>query len=73
MLEVLGDEYISQHIYNERYNELIETSYKVYMTDCIKSVAGAKNRWYPKISEMEKPQKPEPTVEEMLEMVRSIK
>lgn len=72
MLELLGDEYIFQHIYNERYRDFIEISYKVYVTDMLKGIAGAENRWYPRIANLEKPQKPEPTVEELVDMVRAI-
>lgn len=72
MLELLGDEYIFQHIYSEQYKEFVETSYKVYVTDMLKGIAGTENRWYPRIADLEKPQKPEPTVEELADMVRAI-
>lgn len=73
MLNLLGDSYISQHIYGERYRETVELTYRVYMTDCMKAVARAEKRWYPRIASMEKPEKPQPTVSEMLEMVHKIK
>lgn len=72
MLELLGDEYISQHIYNEQYRELVDISYRAYVTDMLKGIAGAENRWYPRIADLEKPKKTEPTVEELAEMVRAI-
>lgn len=72
MLELLGDSYISQHIYNERYKELIDISYRAYVTDMLKGIAGAENRWYPRVADLEKPKEPEPTVEELAEMVRAI-
>lgn len=72
MLELLGDGYIFQHIYNERYKELIDTSYKVYLTDGIKAIAGLKNRWYPRIENIEKPQEPEPDLNEMIKMIHAV-
>lgn len=69
---MLGDEYISQHIYNEKYKELLDTSYRVYVTDVLKGLAGAENRWYPRIADIEKPHKPDPTVDELADMVRAI-
>lgn len=72
MLELLGDGYISQHIYSEQYKEFVEISYKVYVTDMLKGIAGAENRWYPRVADLEKPKEPEPTVEELADMVRAI-
>lgn len=73
MLDVLGDEYISQHIYNKRYEELLDISYKSYVTDCLRIIAGVEKRWYSRFENLEKPQKPEPTVNELLAMVKKIK
>ena len=38
MLEVLGDEYISQHILQSYHDYLEQTSYKVYMSDMAKNI-----------------------------------
>ena len=38
MLEVLGDEYISQHITQGYHDYLEEVSYKVYMSDMARNV-----------------------------------
>lgn len=38
MLEVLGDEYISQHILQGYHDYLEQTSYKVYMSDMAKNI-----------------------------------
>ena len=38
MLEVLGDEYISQHILQSYHGYLEQTSYKVYMSDMAKNI-----------------------------------
>ena len=56
MLDLLGDDYISQHIYNERYKEFIDISYKSYITDGFKHILGMQERWYDRISGIEKPQ-----------------
>jgi hypothetical protein len=37
-LEVLGDEYISQHILQSYHDYLEQTSYKVYMSDMAKNI-----------------------------------
>lgn len=38
MLEVLGDEYISQHILQSYHDYLEQNSYKVYMSDMVKNI-----------------------------------
>ena len=38
MLEVLGDEYISQHILQSYHDYLEQTSYKVYMSDMARNI-----------------------------------
>ena len=38
MLEVLGDEYISQHILQSYHDYLEQTSYKVYMSEMAKNL-----------------------------------
>lgn len=38
LLEVLGDEYISQHILQSYHDYLEQTSYKVYMSDMAKNI-----------------------------------
>lgn len=38
MLEVLGDEYISQHILQGYHDYLEQTSYKVYMSEMAKNL-----------------------------------
>ena len=38
MLEVLGDEYISQHILQSYHDYLEQTSYKVYMSDMASNI-----------------------------------
>ena len=38
MLEVLGDEYISQHILQSYHDYLEQNSYKVYMSDMAKNI-----------------------------------
>ena len=38
MLEVLGDEYISQHVLQGYHDYLEQTSYKVYMSDMAKNI-----------------------------------
>lgn len=38
MLEVLGDEYISQHILQGYHDYLEQTSYKVYMSDMARNI-----------------------------------
>lgn len=39
MLEVLGDDYIMQHINNELYTEMVERSYREYVTDILYLIA----------------------------------
>ena len=39
LLEVLGDEYISQHIFQSYRDYLAETSYKVYVTNILRGLA----------------------------------
>ena len=39
LLEVLGDEYISQHVLQAYREYLEQTSYKVYMTNMVKGIA----------------------------------
>ena len=73
MLELLGDDFISQHIYNERYKEIIGISYMSYVTDNLKSITECKNRWFSQIKNIEKPKKPAPKLHKMIEMVRKIK
>lgn len=41
MLEVLGDEYISQHILQSYHDYLEQTSYKVYMSEMAKNLFSA--------------------------------
>jgi hypothetical protein len=41
LLEVLGDEYISQHVLQAYRDYLEQTSYKVYMSDMAKGIASA--------------------------------
>ena len=41
MLDVLGDEYISQHILQGYREHLEQTSYKVYMSNRAKEIASA--------------------------------
>ena len=38
LLEVLGDEYISQHVLQSYHDYLERTSYKVYMSDMAKNI-----------------------------------
>ena len=38
LLEVLGDEYISQHVLQSYHDYLEQTSYKVYMSDMAKNI-----------------------------------
>ena len=73
-MDVLGDEYIAQHIYNEQYKEAVELSYKTYVTDGIKAMCHADVRWFTSVEKLINPEdeKPEPTVEEMLEMVHAV-
>lgn len=41
LLEVLGDDYISQHVLQSYRDYLEQTSYKVYMFDMAKGIASA--------------------------------
>lgn len=70
---MLGEEYISQHIYKERYNEMIDLGFKVYVTDSLKSFIGIKKRWYDTVENIEKPKKPQPNIDELVKMVKSVK
>ena len=36
---MMGDDYIAQHINNELYREMIEKSYRVYVTDILYLIA----------------------------------
>lgn len=72
-MEVLGDEYISQHIYNERYKEMMDLGFKVYVTDALKAFVGMEKRWYSSIENLEKPQKPQPSIDELVAMVKAVK
>lgn len=41
LLQVLGDEYISQHVLQSYRDYLEQTSYKVYMSNMLKGMASA--------------------------------
>ena len=41
LLEVLGDDYISQHVLQGYREYLEQTSYKVYMSNMVKGIASA--------------------------------
>lgn len=44
MLEILGKEYIFQHILQEYHKEQKELSYKIYVTDCLQLIASNTGR-----------------------------
>ena len=63
MLEVLGDEYISQHIFQSYRDYLEQTSYKVYMSNIGKCIASALGReiessWYDILQDLDGSMKP---------------
>lgn len=61
MLEVLGDNYIMQHINNELYTEMVERSYREYVTDILYLIAKGgymKKTWSEILEDAMKPTDP---------------
>lgn len=77
MLEVLGDEYITQHILNEIHRENEQRAFEVYVTDALYAIAkggGMKKRFVDIVKfDERKPKAPERTIDEMLAMLREVK
>lgn len=69
LLEVLGDEYISQHVLQSYRDYLEQTSYKVYMSNMAKGIASAltghdiENSWKDILDELDGSVTPEEQTE----------
>ncbi len=72
MLEVLGDDWIAQHIYNELQKEYEEKQYKAYITDCLMCIAGVEERWVDMTSKPKEPTEPEKTEEELIALMEEL-
>lgn len=77
MLEVLGDEYITQHILNEIHRENEQRAFQIYVTDVLFAMAqgGKMKKRFADIVKFDerKPKAPERTIDEMLDMLREVK
>lgn len=66
MLRIIGKPYIFQHIKNMCREESIRVSYMAYVTDTLKGLCGAEQRWYDHYAQLdEKPEKPQQNAEEI--------
>lgn len=54
-MRIFGKRYIFDYVSDRYMQELKELSYKVYMTDCMKSICGAQKRWYDVYKEIDNP------------------
>ena len=76
-MEVLGDEYITQHILNEIHRENEQRAFQIYVTDALYAIAkhGSMKKRFTDIVKFDerKPKQPERTIDEMLAMLREVK
>jgi L-rhamnose mutarotase len=78
LLEVLGDEYISQHVFQAYGDYLEQTSYKVYMSNMVTELARAvtgqevEKRWSEILQDIEESTAPEKQTETELEIKNRI-